>query len=86
MQFDPYIAATVGELDCIRKQIPDHLPQTIRVALHQTIAGNEARVKLNAFCVGSGPQRVERRFNDWGEIERMKIEPEIAGDDARNIE
>src|ERR1043165_1409278 len=85
-KIDTHAAATLCEFDRVRQQIPDHLSQTIRIALHQTLFRHEMRLQLDAFHVGSRAQCVERSVDDRREIEWMQIEPQVAGDDARDVQ
>ena len=79
-------AALIREFERVRQQIPDHLPQTIRIAFDQTLTRLETRLEFYAFHVCRRSQRIERGFNNRREIERMKIETKIAGDDSRHVE
>src|SRR5215213_3477284 len=86
LEIDVYAAATLREFDRIRQQVPDHLSQTVRISLHQTLSRLKACLKSYAFHICCRPQRFKCGPNDRREIEWVQIKPEIARNNSRHVE
>ena len=74
------------ELDRVREQVPHDLLQSRRVAEHLFRQVAEIGDKRDALRLGRRAHRVERGFERRHEINRLRLDPQLARDDARRIE
>src|SRR6185369_6917217 len=78
--------ATVRKLHCIRQQIPNHLLQPVRIAGDHRRRRVEVSFDPDSLRISRGPHNVDGIFNYGHDFQRLKLEIEIAGDDARHVE
>src|SRR5262249_20541256 len=78
--------AFVCELDGVREQIPDGLLQTAAVADHHAALGVNHRAQVHPFHFGAGPDDINGGLEDAFDIERLNVEFELSGDNARGVE
>ena len=83
---DLHAAALRRELDRVRQQVPDDLLQPVGVAGDERRRAGRARLEADALGVGGGPHRLDRRLDHGRELDRLHVEPQLAGDDPRHVE
>ena len=74
-------------LTALRQQVPDHLLQAVAVADHRT--GDRAHRPVRAGDRASRRRpaaRLDGGAHDRPQVERLHLEPQLAGDDARHVE
>ena len=84
---DGHAAARRRELDRVRDQVPDDLLDAVGIAQDPVLLARmvvEAHLDLLAF--GGEAHRVHRGPDHGGERRRLQGQPELAGDDARDVE
>ena len=78
-------AAGGRELDRVRQQVPDDLLQAIGIAHHGS-AVDDLRCEIDVLRLRRRPQSIDRRLDHRFELDRPEVDPELAGDDAGNVE
>src|SRR5262249_26352182 len=78
--------AFARELDGVREQVPDGLLQTASVADHHAALAFNRRAQGHPFHCGAGPDDVDGGLKDAFDLDRLGVEFEPAGDDARGVE
>src|SRR5205823_2830498 len=79
------VAAARAELDRVREQIPHDLLEAIGIAMND---GCEIEMFFDGDLLRRrrGPQRLNRIRDDGAQIDRSYSQPELAADDAGDIE
>ena len=75
------------ELDGVREQVPDHLLQPVGVAEHR--AGQPAEARRRAGCPWRRPPGAtlsSAASMMRAQLDGLEVEPQLAGDDARDVE
>ncbi len=75
-----------GELDGVGEQVPDHLLQPVGVAEDRARQRADRDVEEDPLGVGRRAHGLERGVDDAAQLDRLEVEPELAGDDARDVE
>ena len=77
----------LGELDGVREQVEEHLPQPGRVALDpRRHAVLDQAAKLDLLLGGDGGDHVERCLHTLAQVQRRPLELELAGFYLRVVE
>src|SRR5262249_22921553 len=79
-------AAVGGELDRVRKQVPAHLLEAIRIAVEPSVDADGFEREADVACGGGRPYDLERAAHDVEEIHRLSLEAQLARGDAGEIE
>ena len=75
------------ELHGVREQVPDDLLQPVGVADHaHARASMSALDRRSAWPARRRPDRRRSPLDDGREVDRRDVEPQLAGDDARDVE
>ena len=80
------LAARGRELDRVRQQVPHHLLQPGRVAGEVRRQRADAPIERDRLRVRRGPDRVDGAVDDGLQIDRVELDAQLAGDDARHVE
>src|ERR1041384_2333456 len=78
--------ATVRKLHRIRQKGPNHLLQPVRIAGDHRGHGVEISFDSDSLRIGSRTHDVDGVLDHWHDLQRLKLEIKIAGDDARHVE
>ena len=73
------------ELDCVRQQVPDDLLQAIGIAHHGATV-DDLRSEVDPLRVRGWPEGIDGGVEDRFELDRPELDPELAGDDAGDVE
>ena len=79
-------AATAGELNRVRQDIPHDLLQTVCIAGNQSHAWLEKGLYFNALRLGRRTYAFNCRFNDWLQVTRTEVEVQLTSDDSGNLQ
>ena len=74
------------ELDRVRDQVPDHLPQAVGVAGHQAGRGIEDGLYLDPTRVRRRHQRLDGRRHHGRHLDGAHVQAELRPHDARQVE
>ena len=84
---DDHAPARRRELDRVRDQVPDDLLDAVGIAQDPVLlAGMVVEAHLDLLAFGGEAHRVHRGPDHGGERRRLQGQPELAGDDARDVE
>src|SRR6218665_839778 len=75
-----------GELHRVGQQVPHHLLQPARVSHHQVFLGGEFGVQAHALGFRGRTHRLHRRLDDARQVYRLGLQPQLAGDDAADVQ
>src|SRR5690349_2108932 len=78
--------APVSKLHRIRQQTPNHLLKPVSIAGNHRRRRVEILLDLDALCLSSRTNYIDRILDDRHHFQWMQIEIKIAGDDARHVE
>ena len=73
------------ELDGVRQQVPHHLLESIGIA-GTGPAGLDCDVEARPLAVRGRRAPFEAASTTARQIDRLQVEPQLAGDDARHVE
>src|SRR5262245_52210568 len=76
----------VCELHCIPKQVRDHLLQAIGIPIDDATPLVRDYVQSNPLRFGAGPDDINGGLKDPRNLERVSVELQSPGDDARGIQ
>ncbi len=79
-------AATRRELHGIVEQVPDDLLQPLPIAEHQAGLGGQVFLQSDAFGIGRGLHRLERRFDDLRQIRFLRIQSQAPAQQAAHVD
>ena len=79
-------AAAGRELDRVRQQVPDHLLQPLRIARHRHAGLIDRRLQPDALRRRRRRHRFERLVDHARQVHRADVQPQLAGDDPRDVE
>src|SRR4051794_14989378 len=74
------------ELDGVGEQIPAYLLQTGLIAGDATDLSAHHLPEINIFSFRCRADALDGGFNAGGEVDGSHVEPQFAGDDARDVE
>src|SRR5207237_5445788 len=80
------LAAFRRELDRVQEQVRHDLLQPGGVALDEPERGIGLRGDADLFRVGDRLRRLQRIVHDVGDVDGRAFEPQLARDDARDVE
>ena len=83
---DSGLAIGWRELDGVRQEVPDDLLQPARVGGQRADAEIEVAGQPDAFAVGRGTHRLDRRVDDRRRIHGADLEEQLSGIDAARVE
>src|ERR1700755_1311366 len=70
------------ELDGVRQQVPEDLPQTMRVTHDQLAPRLKIGLNLYPFCFRGRHHSLDGRLDDFVQVNRATLNKELACDDA----
>ena len=80
-------AAAVRELDRVRQQVPQHLLQALRDRRRRAPACGSSTVSMRTpFASAAGAMPSTALRDDVGKIHGLDVQPNLAGDDPRDVE
>ena len=86
LQPDPDTRARRTELDGIGEEVPDDLLQPIGIGKERTSIRIEGGVQLDILRVRHALDRLDGRLDDGHRIDLSAFNPQLARDDARDVE
>ena len=80
------LAASIGELHGVRAQIPHDLPESLRIARNGAGILIEHGLDPYPFCLCRGPHCLDGLLDERRKRDRLHIEAQFSGCDARDVE
>ena len=86
LQAHLHLAALGRELDRVGDEVPNHLLEAAGVAGHRPGRRIEHDVQAQSPRIRGRPQRIDRRLDEPGWLQRLHVQAQLAGGDPIHVE